>query len=119
MIGFYILHLLARGIYHLLFILLQARIALIAISKECRSGSIFLLKAQCVYIITALVFIISALSDEFASLSVTSYDEKDTRNITGSSALDVEVDSYSYNNGVLGLVMEHSLHGGVFNYSNA
>ena len=119
MIGFYILHLLARGIYPLLFILVQARIALIAISKECRSGSIFLLKAQWVYILTALVCIISALSDEFASLSVTSYDEKDTRNITGSSALDVEVDSYTYNNGVLGSVMEYSLHGGVINYSNA
>ena len=87
MIGFSTLHLLAGGIDPLLFILVQARIALIAISKECRSGSIFLMKAQLIYILTAMVFIISAPSDEFTSLSVTTYDEKDTRNITGSSAL--------------------------------
>ena len=102
MIGFDTLNLLRRGIYHLvLTFLVQARVAFIAILNDCRCGWIYLLKAQWVYILTTLVFVISAPSVECASFSVISCEERVSRNITGSSALDVESDSYRFKNGVL------------------
>ena len=58
MVGFYTLYLISRGIYSLVFALLvQARSAFIAISKECRSVSIYRPKAGWLYILTTLVFI--------------------------------------------------------------
>ena len=118
MIGFYTLHLISRGIYPLVFTLLvQARTAFIFISKECRSGSIHRLKAEWLYIFKTLAFLISTPSDDFACLSVSSYKQKGTTNITGSSALDLQLDCYSFRNGVLEPVVEQSTHWGVLNNS--
>ena len=118
MIGFYTLHLLSKGIYPLVFTLLvQARSAFIAISKECRARSIYRLKAEWLYRIITLVLILSAPSDEFACLSVSSYEEKGTTNKTGNSALDVQLDCYSFRNGVLEPVVEQSIDWDTFNNS--
>ena len=95
MLGLYTLHLLAKGIYPLtLILLMQARSVFITIAKECLPGLIYLSKAQWLYILTTVLFIIFAPFDEFASLSVSSYEEKIFRNKTGSSALDVDLDFY-------------------------
>ena len=110
MIDYYTLHPLARRIYPLVFTLLvQARSAFIAIAKECRSGLIYSLKAQRLYILTTLIFFISAPSDEFASLLVSSYDENLFRNNTDSSTLDIDLESNAFKYGVLGSGAVHSV----------
>ena len=122
MIGFDTLMLLLTGICHLVFtFLVQARVVFITNLKDCCSGWLYLLKARWFYILTTLVFVISASSVECSSLSAISCDERFTRNITGSSALHVESDSYMFNNRIVGRVMEHpiiTLSSVVFNVSN-
>ena len=120
MVGFYTLYLISRGIYSLVFALLvQARSAFISISKECRSVSIYRPKAGWLYILTTLVFIISVPSDEFACLSDSYHEEKFIRTITGSSGLDLHLDSHSLENGVQRPDVEQSIHGCTLNYSYA
>ena len=116
--GFYTLSLLSRGIYsHVFTLLVRALSAFIAISKECRSGSIYRLKAQLLYILTTVVFIIFAPCDEFASWSVNPDKENVFGDIKGSSAFDVDFDSYTFKEEVQGPVVEQSLHLGTINCS--
>ena len=118
MLGVYTLHLLAKGIYSLVFILLvQARSVFITISKECLPGLIYRSKPQWLYMLTTVLFIIFAPSDEFASLSVSSYEEKIFRNKTGSFALDMDLDFYTLKNRDLGPLVEDSFHAGAINCS--
>ena len=99
MMGSYTLSLLSRGIYsHAFTLLVRACSAFIAISKECRSVSIYRSKAQWLYILTAVVFIIFAQCDEFASWSVNPDKENVFGDITGSFALYVDLDSYNFEN---------------------
>ena len=72
---------------------MRACSAFIAISKECRSVSIYRTKAQCLYILTTVVLIIFAQCDEFASWSVNPDKENIFVDIKGSSAFDVDLDS--------------------------
>ena len=72
---------------------MRACSAFIAISKECRSGSIYRSKAQWLYILTTVVFIIFAQCDEFASWSVNPHEENVFGDIKGSSTFDVDFDS--------------------------
>ena len=118
MLGVYTLHLFAKGIYPLVFILLvQARSVFITISKECLSGLIYRSKPQWLYILTTVLSIIFAPSDEFASLSVSSYEEIIFRNKTGSTALDLDLDFYTLKNRDLGPVVEESFHSGAIKCS--
>ena len=113
MTGFDTVKLSLREFYRLVFIfLVQARAGFIAILKECHCGWMYLLKARWFYILTTLVFVISAPSVECSSFSIISCEERMSTNITGSSAVDVGSDSDRSKNGVLGTVMEHPLHGG-------
>ena len=108
MIGFKTLNLLLRGIYRLVFtFLLQARVAFITNLKDCCYGGIHFLKVRWCYILTTLIFMISASFDECSSLSIISYDEMVTRNVTDCSVLHVESGSYIIKNGIIGPVIEH------------
>ena len=74
MIGFDTLNLSQRGICDLVFTTLgQAWVAFIANLKDCCCGLIYLVKARWFYILTTLVFVISASSVNCSSLSVISY----------------------------------------------
>ena len=109
--GFYTLSLLSRGIYsHVFTLLVRARSAFIAISKECRSGSIYRSKAQWLYILMTAVFIVFAQCDEFAFWSVNPDEENAFWVIKGSSTFDVDFNSYTFKNEVKGPVQEQSLH---------
>ena len=73
MIGFDTLNLSLMGICDLVFTTLEeAWVAFIANLKDCGCGWIYLLKARWFYILTILVFVISASSVEYSSLSVNS-----------------------------------------------
>ena len=118
MLGVYTLHLLAKRIYLLVFVLLvEARSVFITISKECLPGLIYRSKPQWLYMLTTVLSIIFAPSDEFASLSVSSYEEKIFRNKTGSFALDMDLEFYTLKNRDLGPVLEESFPAGAINCS--
>ena len=110
MIGFDILNLSLSGFCDLVFTTLgQALVAFIAILKDYFCGWMYFLKARWFYIFMTLVFVISASSVECSSLSVISCDEMVTRNITGKSGLQVEMDSYMLKNGIQVHLMEHPI----------
>ena len=111
MIGFDTLDLLQRGMYIIVFIFLaQTRLAFNVILKECPYGWNYLFKAYWFYIFAVQVFIISAPSAEFSSVSVISCEEILTRNLTDNSGWD-ELDLYRFGNAVVGPVIEYPLQG--------
>ena len=67
--------------------------------------------------LTTVLSIIFAPSDEFASLSVSSYEEKIFRNKAGSFALDMDLEFYTLKNRDLGPVLEESFPAGAINCS--
>ena len=109
MIGFETSNLLPVVIWRLVFtFLVPACVAFIAILKNYCCGGINLLKARWFYILMTFIFVISVTSIERSSLSVISCDKRVTTNITDSSVLHIESDSYLLKNGIIGAVIENS-----------